>query len=349
MSLVKELAGSKLVRAILLLTALLHLGIQLFYWLPRVWSRQDIQRDMTVYYQAAQKAQAHRPLYHPLVSNAPDFNRGAYIYPPQFAIVVSPVARLPYLTYARLVYLLEIAAFWSFALALVMLAGARRTVENVLLWGVLLGITPGTSEAMTLGQVDPLLWALFGFALCTRHRGLLLGISAQIKPFALLVVAIAAWRERGRVLWPAAAVIGLGVLLGAVVYGPMSFVRWAQWGLPIPTQGSFDPNNISLTYAGLRLARALGCWVYTGGELPLGARLYLAVAGLLGVACAAYWGRRLTPAMHYAVTLVVGVLCSPLCWITYLPLALVPFALFIQQMRSPAETPLEPKVLSAAS
>lgn len=342
-----------MIRMVFLVTAALHLAIQLGVWLPNVWKRRDIQRDMTVYYQAAQRAERHRPLYKPLRSNAPDVNRGAYIYPPQFAVVVSPVARLPYLTYAHLCYVLELAAFWSFAYALVQLAGARRNAANVLLWGGLLGITPGTYDAMTLGQVDPLLWALFGFALCTRHRGVLLGISAQIKPFALLVVAIAAWRERGRVLWPAAIVIALGTLLGLAVYGPMSFVRWAQWGLPVPTQGSFEANNISLTYLGLRLARALGWWSYSGGELPAAARLYLAASGCLGAAGAVFLTRRQSPAMQYAVTLVAGVLCAPLCWITYLPLALVPFAICVRERRSQAGTETAPivteKSLSAVS
>ena len=327
-----------MIRMVFLVMAALHLIIQLGVWLPNVWRRRDIQRDMTVYYQAAQRVQRHHALYKPLVTNAPDANRGAYIYPPQFAVVVSPVARLPYLTYARLCYLLEIVAFWSFAYALVMLSGARRNAVNVLLWGAVLGITPGTYDAITLGQVDPLLWALFGFALCTRHRGVLLGISAQIKPFALLVVAIAAWRERGRVLWPAAIVIVLGALLGLAVYGPLSFVRWAEWGLPIPTQGSFEVNNVSLTYLGLRLARALGWWSYSGGELPPAARLYLAASGCMGIACAVFLTRRQSPTMQYAVTLVAGVLCAPLCWITYLPLALVPFAIYVreQHFQSPA-------------
>ncbi|HZP83461.1 MAG TPA: glycosyltransferase 87 family protein [Chthonomonadaceae bacterium] len=329
---------SALLRKALLLLAALHLAWQLGVLVPVMWQRTDTRRDMVLYYTAARHALRGEPLYEHWPEYGPHLTPFKYFYPPQFAVVIAPLGALPFPVFSRLWYALILLAFWVYAGCLARLACGRVSLEGCLIAGLALGLLPKIYIALVLGQADPFVWVLFGLAFCLPSAGALLAVAAQIKLYTFWPLAVAGWHERQRILRPAAIALAAGMALGGLACGWGTFGEWARSVLPVVGQGTFNNDNVSLSFAVLRLARGLG-WNYAGGPLPGIARFYLTVMELLGPLTVAYLTRRCERQMQTACVAAAALLFAPLCWTCYLALLLTPAALALRAF-SPPPVPL---------
>jgi hypothetical protein len=119
------------------------------------------------------------------------------------------------------------------------------------------------------------------------------------------------------------------------VIGPARFVGasldWFHYALPTAGQGFWKGWNLSLSFAGLRLAETLG-WEYQPGPLPAMARLYLATAGFGAPLLAGWLTRRRDDRVQLAAVIVACVAFSPVWWVNNVfPVLLLPAALVAER------------------
>jgi hypothetical protein len=318
----------------LCIAALAQAALQLFVFLPSHLSRTDRDRDVTPLYEAAVRVRMGEPLYRPWPDYGPHvhtemgqpYSSELHLYPPFLAAALVPLTVLPFTTFASLWYIPLLVAFWTYAWCLARLALPRATLIHVLVAGLFLMFFPGTYRALSLGQVDPILWALFGLALVVpRVRGAALALSAAVKIYAGWPLLFAVKREGRRVLLPAAGVLVIGLVVTGFGPGLSTFIDWVRYMFPVIGQGTFNADNVSLSMAGIRLARLLG-WDYVPGPLPVGGRFYLMVTGILAPVAVGWLTRRLKSPLHYACIGSAAVIFGPICWTSYLPILLAPIA-----------------------
>lgn len=154
----------------------------------RVWEFDDIHS----YLNAAQRIRDGAPLY----ITAADLS-DLYLYAPWFAFAWVPFTFLPSpsveVGWAVILVL-------STVMAALPLRGSLAGIALALLLGGLLFRTAGW------GNVQPLIVAALVYAVPTRAGPWAVGLSASLKPLALLLLAAYAWRRE----WQAVA-IGLGL------------------------------------------------------------------------------------------------------------------------------------------
>lgn len=320
-------------------------------WLVFLWITQavlpafaltDTRRDMVLYYRAARAVDAQTPLYTPRPNYGPDSKPFEYLYPPPFAALIAPLGRLSWPTFATLWRTGLLLSFVGYALCLSALCG-RRDVWTFLGWLGILYLWPGTFRALALGQIDPFLWFLGGLSVwgvagretaatstaswARARSGIALGASSLVKIYGVWPLLSIAKREgRARVWGAAALVMALGLAWGAWRCGLDSYTQWARAVLPVAGQGTFNPDNYSFSMGVLRAARALG-WNYAGGPLAGLPKLWLSFAAVAGPLFTLLLVRRLSVRWRVALVSCAAAWCAPLCWSTYLPLALLVLAL----------------------
>jgi hypothetical protein len=317
------------------LLALLQVLVQFAIWLPAHWHRTDSGRDIPVYYQAARIASGQlpeQPLYRPYSNYSPQIVPNRYFYPPSFAAVISPLGKLSEQRFSQLWYLVLLAGFWAYAACLSRLATGRYSFWNVLIAGLVLQLWPGANTALSYGNAEPLMWALFGGALVFHggKRGMALAAATLIKVHPALLLILALRSDGRKVAWAGLSVLLAGVLLGTAVCGPESWGQWREAASPVAAQGTLWPENVSISFAGLRLMQALG-WDFGVGALPTAARWYLAFCALTAPLICAWLSRRADVTRQLAFTACATVLFAPLCWNMYLPLLLAPAALELRR------------------
>jgi hypothetical protein len=264
-----------------------------------------------------------------------------YPYPPFFIATLAPLAKLSVATFARIWYVVLYAGFFAYAASLARLATGRITPARVIVAAAVLAATPGAQLAIMVANVEPVLWALFGLALAfPLARGFGFMASAMVKLYGAWPLLVATSREGWRVVWGAGAALVLGVVVCVLVLGPGEFLGgmrdWVRYMVPVVGQGTFMVDrvhggaNVSLSFAGLRLARSLG-WEYQAGPLPEWARLYLTLVGLAAPLLCAWLTRGMeSSVLRYGLVTIAAVLFAPLCWTTYLPLLLAPVAVAVR-------------------
>jgi hypothetical protein len=330
----------RLLLAILALVPAIHLLVLV----PELWTTADEPRDFLAYSLAADRVRAGEPLYEPVPAGPHAPGLGAlYLYPP-FLAAVAALIPLSGVAFARLALLAGVLCFWVYAATLARVAAGRVTAYGVLLWGAALtaGIAP--LGAVYVGQIDSLIWALFGLALAfPALRGFGFAASAMIKPFAVWPLALALWRERGPVAIGAGLAIVAALGLSALALGPVGLVRaslgWLTGIYPALAQGQLafsvvevtgvpavdrvlgflGTGNLSLGFLPLQLAHAAG-WSFPGPELPVWARVYLTTVGIAAPVAALWLTRRRTPELRYAAVMAAAVLFGPIFRATYSPI-----------------------------
>lgn len=306
------------------------------------FNRTDQQRDIVLYFRAAQNVNAGRSLYTPRPNYGPNSKPFEYLYPPPFAAAIAPLGYLPWLSFAKVWTIGLIASFLGFALCLSLLSG-RFNFWDFLGWLAIVCVFPGSTRALSLGQIDPLLWFLGALgvwaialpaATARASSGAVLGIASLIKIYAAWPL-FAVGKSEGRAqIWGGTVVIGaLGLALGAIVCGFDSYAQWAHAVLPIAGQGTFNPDNYSFSMGVLRAARLLG-WHYAGGPLVGLPKLWLSMATIAGPLLTLLATRRMELRWRVALITIAAAWCAPLCWSTYLPLILVVAALSVEKWRS---------------
>ena len=314
-------------------TAVVHAMVQLTS-IPLLWHRTDSDRDVLAVYAAGERVRTGEPLYlpwpdygpHVSTSSGPRFGAKLHLYPPFLATAVAPLTALSFTTFARLWYLPLLAAFWIYAWCLARLVLPRPNAWSVLIAGEALGLTPGAHRAVALGQIDPVLWALFGLALAVPAvRGAAFSASAAVKLYAGWPLLFAIRREGRGVFLQGLTVLLAGVLASGLTLGFGVFLDWAHYVLPIVGQGTFNRDNVSLSFAALRLIRLLG-WAYVPGPLPDWARLYLTTVGIGAPLLTGWLTRRGNRNLQYGCVGAAAIMFGPLCWTSYLPILLSPVA-----------------------
>ena len=325
---------SVLLRRSIMCVAIFHLIAQLSYGLPKMLSRTDVDRDVVVYYLAKQRIHNHEPLYALSSRAVPhDTRNPIYIYPPVLSSLLSFLPPMSFVTFARLWTLLLYAAFWIYSMCLAKLVQGRATITTTLVVGLIVGLFPGTQHALSLGQVDPILWALFGLALIfPKLRGAGTMAIALVKLWGVWPF-VAALREGRRVWSGAAIVLVAGIGIGSLGVGSEEFFTscwyWLTRVLPSLSQGSWDSDNWSVSFVLLRVVKLTGLWAYEGGVLPVWARTWLLITGIAGPIFTGIFLRHRGKAVQLSSVGCAAILCSPICWTSYLPVLLTFIAAFV--------------------
>ena len=270
--------------------------------------------DFEAYVGAARRLIGGDELYDLLVRAAGGF--AIYLYPPPFALALSPLTLLP-----------DVVArdIWILALALCLPVGAfLLPVRREVRWLV---VALGALDwpflySVKLGQVGPLLFILFAAAWRWRNRPARLGVSialgALVKVQPALAIVWAAVSGRWRAAW-----IALG-FIAAVSAAATVFTGIGAWSdyvtlLARVSSAVATPHNCSpgavLYQAGLPEAAA------EAGQLVSTAAVAAAVVLIwrFGGAEAGLMG-----------TIVASQLATPLLWDHYAMLLLVPTAWFLE-------------------
>jgi hypothetical protein len=326
-----QMRRSKMLGTALFILAICHVAIQFAVVAPRELARTDQSRDLLVYWLTAQNVQDHKPIY----VKRPGFGPGdpnnsiyhqkpVYLYSPAFAAVIAPLGNLTFNNFSKLWFLLNFIAFWILAYALAVLTG-EASLRRFLICALIAGIWPGVYDSISYGQVTVMLSAIFAVGLISKQRSLLWGIATLGKVFYVwpLIAHLtdAAKNRRAKVLLrdslPAIAVIIALICYGGIRCGWESYVIWVRDILPTLSQGTFQYNNISLSFGVLRLARMAG-WHYQGGELPWLPHLWLTLATIIAPLLTWWLMRRQSEKIKYAGIIVASALFAPICWPYYL-------------------------------
>jgi len=215
--------------------------------------------DFEVYYTAAARAAARQPLYRE------EDGHFQFKYLPAFAVIASPVARLP-LAAAKAVWfsvsaVLMLALLWLSLRALPLV----HRPPALLLAGTFIAMAKFYAHELVLGQVNLLFGVLVMLAVVSLRRGrdagagVLLALAVIVKPYGAI---FAPWLAAGRHMTAfASMLIGLVVLLllPASLYGWSGSLHllagWWHTVTATTAPNLTNPDNVSL---GSMFARYLG-------------------------------------------------------------------------------------------
>ncbi len=323
------------------------------------------ENDLPAYYNAGQLvAQGRADLLYGSEFR-PRFNRFTNL--PIIAPLFVPLGKLDYASAWHLFWWLQVLGFAGTA-ALLLYAVHRRgppltPVRAAIVLTIWAAFIPTLHRCLVLGQSTPMLvfvFALFYLACIAgrvRTAGGLLGVICLMKIPPMLLLPLFALRRRMTIAAIAFSMWIAAVILSALVYGPETLGRFAQWVVFDNAGGSIATfNNQSLDGAWMRLLsdKSLVDWKPT--PRPLGVALAdLASFGLLAFALLRFGGRLLWPKqrpddrdaqrssleLELGVGVLLMVLVFPVVWIHYylfalVPLALVPFQVERQELSQPA-------------
>jgi hypothetical protein len=190
--------------------------------------------DYTVYVAAGRALLDHQDIY--LAENGRGWR---YVYPPPFAILLAPLARMPLGLGALLWYALTVAAIGaSVAMSAALLGGAPIRAKPHLVYGLpLLGLATLLTSGIQRSQASPFMFffmiAAFYFHLKNRPiaAGFSLACAALLKVFPIVLIAHFIIRRQWRaVLATAAALVLLGIVLPSLYWGwQFNLHQIARW------------------------------------------------------------------------------------------------------------------------
>lgn len=272
----------------------------------------DEMPDFRVYRTAGERVLHAEPLY-----QAAD-GHYQFKYLPAFAIGMTPFAIMRPETarvvwFAMSVGLLMALVRWS-----IYGLPARNLSPVALSWMTVLFMGKFYGHELTLGQANILLGTLLVGALLAvrvdqpRAAGILVGMAAFVKPYALILLPWLAVGYGALPVLAAAGVVAIGLLLPAVVYGwSGNLDLLASWYATVTgTTGSNLLNNDNVSFAAM--------WAKWIGPGTTAAVLATATATLALVLVALVWRRRRTLAepeyLEWALLMLLIPLISPQGW-----------------------------------
>lgn len=326
-----------------------HCALQLIVLVPMMLARTDLDRDVIVYYQAVVRLRDGVNVYQPWPEYGVQMTPSRFFYSPPFLLLVRSLAGLDFVTFARVWTLILQVPFWTYAFCLSRIATGKHDWKVSLIFGLLINIVLRGHVSLTLGQFEPFMWMLFGLALTTRHRAGWLALATLIKihPFWSLSLTLA---EGGKRAWKSALLFALPVLVASVwLVGRDNWAMWWPATQPVASQGTFNADNWSLPFFGLRVLNWAGL-LKDSGTLPPWAKGYLSLCALIGPLGVMWWARKYSRDLRLALVACAGVLFAPLCWTLYFPLFLLPVAVWISEwnQRGEAEDGEAPLVVKGA-
>jgi alpha-1,2-mannosyltransferase len=194
--------------------------------------------DFQYYWDVARVSAAHGDIYAAFTQQDQNVALSGFDYPPAVALVLTPLALLPFHTAATMWLLLEVAALVAgcILVARTVLPEAWPRVELAILAAFLFG--PAVYN-LWLGQMNPVIFLLLALALHSWVRGheircgVFIGIAAAIKlaPIVLLILLLRRrwWKGAGAT----AAVLALSAGSGVLAFGVHTTVEYVQSVLPV--------------------------------------------------------------------------------------------------------------------
>ena len=299
--------------------------------------------DFLAYHQAATRLLAGLPLYDPALKSLHASSAGdvgavvPFLYPPPFALAITPLATLSAAA-ASVVWL---------GLSLIALVGGiwLLPVTGQVRWLTLLlaGLSWPVAYSLKLGQVGPFLLLLFAIGWRWIDRPAVgvsgaIGAMVKIQPGLILVWAIVTRRRMAALA--GAASIAIGAVISIVAAGGVA--DWRDYftllrGLPDPitTPGNMSPGAV--VYQTLNVPIGLATAVQTASSVA--ALTLVLVSALRGTAASSYLAAVIasqlaTPVLwdHYAMLLLLPVawlLNRSHVWAAAIPLATCLFVLFV--------------------
>lgn len=337
-----QMRRSRMLGTALFVMAICHVAIQFAIIFPRELARTDQSRDVLVYWLTAKNVQKHKPIYVKRTNFGPGdppysiyHQKPVYLYSPSFAAVIAPLGSLTFNNFSKLWFVLNFMAFWILACAMAALSG-ELSLRRVLICALIAGVWPGVYYSIRYGQVTVILCALFAVGLVSKRHRLLWGIASLVKVFYIWPF-IASWVDGARktpakVLLrdslPAIIVIIALLCYGGIRCGWESYIIWVRDILPTLSQGTFQYNNISVSFGVLRLARIAG-WNYPGGELSWLPHLWLTLAAIAAPLFTWWLMRKQPEKIKYAGIIIASAFFAPICWpyywATFLPIGALLF------------------------
>jgi hypothetical protein len=232
--------------------------------------------------------------------------RRAYVYPPQLAIVLTPLTQLPADPGTFIVFLVSIAALLG-ALAVV---GVRdlRCYAAVLLWA------PTWNSLSTLNVSSAL---ALGVALTWRYRATLwplattVGLMVSVK---LFIWPLVVWIALTRRFLAACAAVAIGLAVTFLAWAAIGFAGLTSY-LDLLAKVEEQQN-----YSVVAMATHAGAPEVVGRALAL-------VAGGALLLFAVRLGRRGDEERAFTAAVAATLVLSPVIWIHYLTLLIAPLAL----------------------
>ena len=292
-----------------LLWPLIFLAIAAFIYQSRI-ARE--MADFDVYRTAANRALAGEPLY-----RAED-GHFRFKYLPAFALAMAPFALVDREGAKVIWFALSAGLLTAFVRWSVRALPERRRSERVLLWLTVLFMAKFYAHELTLGQTNILLGVLLVGSLLAVQvdqpylAGVLIGVAAFIKPYALLLLPWLGFTYGGGAVLCAVSVLVVGLVLPAFVYGWSGNVdQLVGWFTTVSgtTEGTLlGADNVSL-------ASMWAKWIGIGA--PATALATVTTGAALGLV-ATVWVRRREIAnpdyLEFALLLLLIPLLSPQGW-----------------------------------
>jgi len=265
--------------------------------------------DFHVFWQAGRDVVAGRSPYPPPASLAADA-RNYYVYPPPVALLATPLAVLPFPVAGALFSALLLAAL----VVTLRILGAddRRLYAVPLLW-------VATLQAIGAGTLAPLL--VLGLAVAWRYRErrvvAALGIACVLAA-KLFLWPVLVWLLATRRFAAASGALLAGAAVTAASWAAIGFAGLSSYPHLLRTLVHVEGNR---SFSLAALARSL--------ELPGGAgRGLLLAASLASVAAISLLARRTEGDRRaFAAAICLSLVLSPIVWLHYYLLLLVPIAL----------------------
>jgi hypothetical protein len=274
--------------------------------------------DFEAYIGAAHRLFSGERLYDPAVSVAGGF--AIYLYPPPFALAVSPLLLLPD-NLARVV--------WFVAMAACLPAGASLLpVRRDVRWSIVIlgALNWPFLYSVKLGQVGPLLFLLFAAAWRWRDRrgplGVAIAIGTLVKVQPGLLIPWAALKGR----LPAAIVaVACLVAVAAAATVVTGFGAWFDYAALLGRVSSAvtTPHNC-----------APGAVAFQAGASEQVAGLVQTASTLVAAGAVLLAWRYARPEPSLLVTIVASQLVTPLLWDHYAMLLLLPVAWLLARGRA---------------
>jgi len=323
---------SALLWRVLVALGAFHLVYQLGVMAPEIWERTDRFRDVVVYFDAATRLKNGLAVYQLWPDYGVQLTPFRFFYTPPFLLLVRPLAELPFVWFARFWLLLMLGAMWIYSFCLSKLATGKWDWKAALVFGMVINLGLHGWITIALGQAEPIMWLLFGLALTTRNRAGWLALATLVKVHPVWSLCLAL-HDGKKAAWKSALLFAFPVIAASFwLAGAGNWVSWWPATRPVASQGTFNTDNWSIPFAGLRIAHALGA-IPASGTLPPLARFYLSACAVAGPLGAMVLARKLSPNLRLSLVACAAILCAPLCWSLYMPLLLMPLAIWIGERR----------------
>lgn len=263
-------------------------------------------------------------------------------HPPTLGLLLLPFALLDYLPAALLWLGISLAALGISLVLLGRLAGVTLRLAPVIALSLALICWGPVDMDLRIGQTSILLLALLSAMFLALRAGrdlpagLLLGLTLLIKPFVWPLALLLFLHRKWRPVLACLLVVAAGYGLAALVIGPGALVRYfTETG---PGVASYYRNHwLSISLSSLAWRLFEGTWpiAWVAGQrvmypplvaAPSAARLLSLALPVLALAAGLWRVRRLPLEVGLGALLPVCVLISPLAWLHYLVLCLIPLA-----------------------